>query len=383
MRRPYKVWQGEESMAIEVIQWKEDSGEDMVWRFPDSSEIKMGAQLIVAESQSAVFFRDGKALDVFSAGRHTLSTMNLPVLTKLMSWPFGFKSPFQAEVYYVSRRVFTNQKWGTREPVVFRDTEFQMVRLRAFGIFSMRIIEPQLFVNTVVGTQHRYSTGDVEGFLRDIIVSRLNDVLGETLKTLLDLPRYYDELGVALKVRVKEDFDRYGLELVDFYINSITPPEDVQKIIDERSGMAAVGDMNQYMRFKAARAVGDAAKQEGGTAGEGMGLGMGAGLGMMLPGMIAQAMQGGQQQQQGSQSATTIPCPNCKTQLPAGALFCSNCGAKMVSTATCPKCNTAVPAGSKFCSSCGASLSASTCPKCGNALAPGAKFCAQCGEATK
>jgi len=307
--------------------------------------------------------------------------MNLPVLTKLMSWPFGFKSPFQAEVYYVSRRVFTNQKWGTREPVVFRDTEFAMVRLRAFGIFSMRIVEPQLFVNTVVGTQHRYSTGDVEGFLRDIIVSRLNDVLGETLKTLLDLPRYYDELAVALKVRVKEDFDRYGLELVDFYINSITPPEDVQKIIDERSGMAAVGDMNQYMRFKAARAVGDAAKQEGGNAGEGMGLGMGAGMGMMLPGMIAQAMQGGQQP--GSQGGVTFPCPNCKTQLPAGAQFCSNCGAKMTISVECPKCHAQAPAGSKFCSSCGTSLTGNTCSKCGGTLAEGAKFCAQCGEAAK
>jgi membrane protease subunit (stomatin/prohibitin family) len=368
-------------MAIEVIQWKEDNGEDMVWRFPDSSEIKMGAQLIVAESQCAVFFRDGKALDVFTAGRHTLSTMNLPLLTKLMSWPFGFKSPFQAEVYYVSRRVFTNQKWGTREPVVFRDTEFQMVRLRAFGIFSIRINEPQLFVNTIVGTQQRYATDDVESFLRDIIVSRLNDVLGETLKTLLDLPKYYDELAVALKLRVKEDFGRYGLELVDFYINSITPPEDVQKIIDERSGMAAVGDMNQYMRFKAARAVGDAANQQGGNAGEGMGLGMGAGLGMMLPGMIAQAMQGGQQQQQpqGGQ-APAMTCPNCKAQIPAGSQFCGNCGTKMLAAAHCPKCNAQVPAGSKFCSNCGASIVASTCSKCGTALAPGAKFCANCGE---
>jgi membrane protease subunit (stomatin/prohibitin family) len=371
-------------MAIEVIQWNEDSGEDMVWRFPDTSEIKMGAQLIVAESQCAVFFRDGKALDVFTAGRHTLSTMNLPLLTKLMSWPFGFKSPFQAEVYFVSRRVFTNQKWGTREPVVFRDTEFQMVRLRAFGIFSIRIMEPQLFVNTIVGTQHRYATEDVESFLRDIIVSRLNDVLGETLKTLLDLPRYYDELAVALKVRVKGDFDRYGLELVDFYINSITPPEDVQKIIDERSGMAAVGDMNQYMRFKAARAVGDAAKQEGGNAGEGMGLGMGAGFGMMLPGMISQAMQAGQQQQgAGAQGGAMIACPNCKAQIPAGSQFCGNCGTKLMATVQCPKCNAQAPAGSKFCSNCGAPLAASTCSKCGNALAPGAKFCANCGEPTK
>ncbi|MCI0414178.1 SPFH domain-containing protein [bacterium] len=367
-------------MAIEVIQWKEDTGEDMVWRFPGSDEIKMGAQLIVSESQAAVFFRDGKALDVFTAGRHTLSTMNLPLLTKLMSWPFGFKSPFQAEVYFVSRRIFTNQKWGTREPVVFRDTEFKMVRLRSFGVFSMRVHEPQLFVNTVVGTQQRFTTGDVEGFLRDIIVSRLNDVLGETLKTLLDLPRYYDELGVALKTRVKEDFGRYGLELVDFYINSITPPEDVQKVIDERSGMAAVGDMNQYMRYKAARAVGDAAKQEGGSAGEGMGLGMGAGLGMMLPGMISQAMQGAEQ---GTIAAGTIPCPSCQAQIPSGSQFCSSCGAKVLATMHCPKCNTQIPAGSKFCSGCGASLATTSCAKCGTALAPGAKFCSNCGEASK
>lgn len=374
-------------MAIEVIQWKEDSGEDIVWRFPGSDEIKMGAQLIVSESQSAVFFRDGKALDVFGPGRHTLSTMNLPVLTKIMSWPFGFKSPFQAEVYYVSRRVFTNQKWGTREPVVFRDTEFQMVRLRAFGIFSLRVNEPQLFVNTLVGTQGRYSTGDVEGFLRDIIVARLNDVLGETLKTLLDLPKYYDELGVALKTRVKEDFGKYGLEVVDFLINSITPPEEVQKIIDERSGMAAVGNMNQYMQFKAAKAMGDAAKQEGGggNAGQGMGLGMGAGFGMMIPGMMAQAMQSGAQgQQQGGQGAGSVTgpiCAKCKTQLALGAQFCSSCGSKVAQWLVCAKCQTQVPPDAKFCSGCGAPMGQAACTKCGAALAPGAKFCAGCGQA--
>jgi membrane protease subunit (stomatin/prohibitin family) len=374
---------GFELMAIEVIQWKEDSGEDMVYRFPDSDEIKMGAQLIVNESQSAVFFRDGKALDTFGPGRHTLSTMNLPFLTKLMSWPFGFKSPFSAEVYYVSRRVFTNQKWGTREPVVFRDTEFKMVRLRAFGIFSIKVAEPQIFVNTMVGAQHRYTSNDVEGFLRDIIVSRLNDVLGETLKTLLDLPRYYDELAAALKTRVFDDFGKYGLELVDFLINSITPPEDVQKIIDERSGMAAVGDMNQYMRFKAARAVGDAAQQEGGGAGQGVGLGMGAGFGMMLPGMVSQAMQQGAQQQQAPATAMVV-CAKCQTQNPAGAQFCSNCGAKMsAGTVPCPKCGTAVPAGSKFCSNCGSSVAQQVCAKCGTSLAAGAKFCSNCGEPAK
>jgi membrane protease subunit (stomatin/prohibitin family) len=342
-------------MAIEVIQWKEDDGNEIVHRFPTSDEIKMGAQLIVAESQSAVFFRDGKALDVFGPGRHTLTTMNLPFLAKLLSWPFGFKSPFQAEVYFVSRRIFTNLKWGTREPVVFRDTEFKMVRLRAFGAYSLRITEPQIFVNTIVGTQQRYSTEDIDGFLRDVIVSRFNDVLGETLKTLLDLPRYYDELAVALKTRVRDDFDKYGLELVDFVINSVTPPEDVQKVIDERSGMAAAGNMNDYLRFKAAKAVGDAAKQEGGEAGQGVGLGVGAGFGMMIPGMIQNSMQQGQQQQQGQGAATTITCPKCNTPQAAGAKFCNNCGNAL----------------------------ALFCAKCGNTLAPGSKFCSQCGEAVK
>lgn len=369
-------------MAIEVIQWKEDRGGDLVYRFPLSDEIKMGAQLIVAESQSAVFFRDGKALDVFGPGRHTLTTMNLPLLTKLMSWPFGFKSPFKAEVYFVSRRVFTDQKWGTREPVVFRDTEFQMVRLRAFGVFSLRVNEPQLFINTVVGTQQRYSTSDIQNFLRDVILSRFNDVLGETLKTLLDLPRYYDELGVALKTRILEDFDKYGLEVVDFYINAITPPEDVQKVIDERSGMAAVGNMGEYMRFKTARAVGDAAKQEGGETGQAMGLGMGAGLGMMVPGMMQQAMQQGQQQPSGGKGPV---CPKCQTELAPGAQFCSNCGSKLSpAMTTCPKCSTQLPADAKFCTTCGTSLSAApVCTKCGTNLQAPSKFCPQCGEPVK
>jgi membrane protease subunit (stomatin/prohibitin family) len=369
-------------MAIEVIQWKEDSGSDeLVYRFPETDTIKMGAQLIVNESQTAVFFRDGKALDTFGPGRHTLTTMNLPILTKLMSWPFGFNSPFKAEVYFVSRRVFTNLKWGTKEPVIFRDTEFSMVRLRSFGVYSIQVNEPQLFVNTIVGTQHRYTTGDIEGFLRDMIVGRLFDVLGETLKTLLDLPRYYDELGVALKTRVKEDFGKYGLQVVDFVINSITPPEEVQKVIDERSGMAAIGNMNEYMRFKAAQAVGDAAKQEGGGAGQGMGLGMGAGLGMMLPGMVAQSMQQGQQQGGQSQQPVTGPvCNKCKTQLAPDAQFCTNCGAQITAWLVCPKCTAQVPPDAKFCGKCGTPMT-QDCTKCGTALPAGAKFCLSCGQA--
>ena len=234
--------------------------------------------MIVQENQSAVFFRDGKALDTFGPGRHTLTTNNIPLLTRLLSIPFGGKSPFQASVLFVARHTFQDLKWGTKEPIAFRDTELRMVRLRAFGKYSMRIADPQLFAGSIVGTRGIVSTEAIGSFLRDIVVARLNDLLGENLKTIFDLPAYYDELAAGVKSRVADDFSKQGLELVDLIISAITPPEEVQKMIDERSGMGAIGDMNAYMQFKAAQSIQDAAKQEGGAAGQGMGLGLGIGL---------------------------------------------------------------------------------------------------------
>lgn len=258
------------SQFMEVIEWFDKSGQEMAHRYPEkgSGEIKMGAQLVIRENQAAIFFRDGKGLDVLGSGRHTLSTMNLPVITKVLSLPWGFTSPFRAEVYFTNMKVFTNMKWGTKDPVVFKDSELGMVRLRAFGNFTIRITQPLLFINTIVGTMGEYFTDDIEGYFRDIIVSRLNDFLGENVDTILDLPKVYDEMGVAVKMRLVNDFTKYGMELIDFFINSITPPAEVQKMIDEKSGMAAVGNLDAFMKFKAAKAMGDAARG-GGTAGEG------------------------------------------------------------------------------------------------------------------
>src|SRR5262245_40431616 len=193
------------SQFIEVIEWLDDTGSEIVHRFSPGGEIKLDAQLVVQENQSAVFFRDGRALDAFGPGRHTLSTKNIPILTKVLSLPFGFTSPFRADVYFVNRKTFTGMKWGTKEPVVFRDAELQMVRLRAFGVYATRVGDPWVFVNTVVGSMGSFSTDEIEGYLRDLIVSRLNDVLGESLRTLFDLPKEYDELAEALKGRVKTD----------------------------------------------------------------------------------------------------------------------------------------------------------------------------------
>ncbi len=269
----------------------------MVTRVPGhgSGDFRIGSQVICRESQAAVFFRDGKALDTFGPGRHTITTANIPLLAGLIGKLFSGKSPFKAEVYFVNTRDFIDMKWGTPQAIALRDKDLGLAQLRAHGAYSMVIAEPQRFVAQIVGTQGLYQTSQIEDYLRTIIVSRLTDLLGETQAGLFDLPALFDEISAAVKAKLVDDFSAVGIDLKQFFLLSISPTEETQKAIDERAAMGAIGDMQRYLQFKAARAMGAAAEsggEAGGAAATGVGFGAGIGLGTGMAGMIAQAMQG-------------------------------------------------------------------------------------------
>jgi membrane protease subunit (stomatin/prohibitin family) len=218
----------------------------------------------------------------------------------------GPKSPFRSEVYFVSTRLQHGLGWGTSQPILFRDSELHVIRLRAHGTYSMRVVDPTIFLNRMVGTQGLFTSAQIEDYLRSILTARLVDVFGGVVKSVFDMPQQYDEVSSALKARARSDFEAAGLELVDFLIEAVTPPEEVAKMVDERSGMAAVGDMNTFIKFKAAKSLQDAAQHGG--AGSLVGAGAGLGLGMMMPQVLQQAMQQGQPPPLAAQSAS-LPTP--------------------------------------------------------------------------
>jgi membrane protease subunit (stomatin/prohibitin family) len=269
------LWDKVKGELVDIIEWLDDSRDTIVWRFPRyQNEIKMGAKLVVRESQVAVFVNEGTVADVFVPGTHTLQTQNLPILATLQGWKYGFDSPWKAEVYYVSTRQFTDLKWGTKNPVMMRDPEFGMVRLRAFGAYALRVSDPEQLLKELVGTDPQFRTDEVAQFLRQLIVGHLGSALAAAQVPVLDLAAQQPTIGAKLAGVLTQELSGYGIQIPKFIIENISLPPEVEEALDKRTSMGVLGNLDQYSKLQAANAVEAAAHNQGG-AGEGFGLGLG------------------------------------------------------------------------------------------------------------
>jgi membrane protease subunit (stomatin/prohibitin family) len=278
------LWDKLRGELIDIIEWTDETRDTMVYRFGRyDNEIKHGAKLVVRESQVAAFVNEGRLADVFHPGTYTLETKNLPILSTLQGWAYGFSSPFKAEVYFVSTRTFTGYKWGTKNPIMMRDPEFGPVRLRAFGTLGLRVSAPPAFLRQIVGTDHRFTVDELGDQLRDMVVARFADILGESKLPVLDMAGNQDELGRFVTERMRADFGQFGVEIVGLVVENISLPPEVEAALDKRTSMGVIGNLSAYTQFQAANAMEEAAKNPaGGLAGAGLGVGMGYAMGNQL-----------------------------------------------------------------------------------------------------
>jgi membrane protease subunit (stomatin/prohibitin family) len=305
---------------LDILEWLDDSTDTLAWRFPmRGQEIQNGGKLVVRESQEAVFINEGQLADVFKPGTHNLTTQNLPILATLKGWKYGFESPFKSDVYFISTKLYNDLKWGTSNPIMMRDADFGMLRIRAFGIYSIKVVDSGTFLKQLVGTNGVYTLGDITEQLRKTIMSRFTDALGEAKIPALDLAAKYDELSDLVKQKLQEEFKTMGLELSKFFVENISLPEEVEAMMDKRTGVGMMAPvMGAYTQMQVADSIPLAAQNPGGVAGMGMGVGLGFGMGNMMGQQMAGAA--GQMGQQGfpagnAPAAPAAPAKSLKDEL--------------------------------------------------------------------
>ncbi len=336
---------------LKSLEWVDNSTDTMVYKYPmDGRQIQYGSKLTVRESQVAVFLNKGKIADVFAPGMYTLQTSNLPILTQILSWPYGFKSPFYADVYFVNTKQFTNQRWGTSNPITMRDKDFGTIRIRGYGNYAFKVEDAGLFLKELFGTNSSFTTDDIASYLKSIIVSSISDTIAESKISALDLASNLLEFSKVATETLAQEFSNLGLKLTKLVIENISFPEEVEKAIDTRSSMGVLSDkMDTFVKYQSAQAIRDAAKNDG-VSGLGTQLGTGVALGEMMKQSLKPTT---------SEEKTTAEkfCPSCGATNPKNAKFCVECGGKLAVKGKCPKCGAEVSSKAKFCPECGEKLS--------------------------
>jgi membrane protease subunit (stomatin/prohibitin family) len=303
------LWDKLVGELVDIVEWLDDTNDTLAYRFERyQNEIKYGAKLVVREGQMAAFINEGQLADVFKPGTYELTTKNMPILATLRGWKYGFNSPFKAEVYFCSTRKFTDLKWGTPGPAMMRDKDFGMVRATAFGIYAIRVKDPGVFVKDLVGSDNRFTVAEVQENLRGKIGTRIKELMPSLGIPVIEMEAKVVEMGAKLRDALQPDFSAMGLELVEVQVQDVGLPEEVEKAIDKRGAMAAVGDLKAYTQYETASAIRDAAQNPGGAAGAGVGLGAGVAMGaQMMNNMMGGAAQGG---------GSAVPPP-----IPGGSMF--------------------------------------------------------------
>ena len=350
---------------IDVIHWTEEGPGVLMERFPmQDMEIQNGASLTVRESQMALFVNEGKAADAFGPGLYKLTTNTLPILTNLKNWDKLFQSPFKSDLYFFSTRLQTNQRWGTAQPITIRDREFGAVRLRGFGVYSYRLVNPLAFHQQVAGTQSQYTAPELEPQLRNAVITAFTTAFANAQVPFLDMAANQGQLATLIAKELAPQFAQYGLELATFTVENLSLPDELQKRLDERISMNMVGDLRQYAAYQAAQAIPIAAANEGGVAGLGVGLGAGVGMG----GMMADAMR-----------AVVNPTAPAAPAAPASpAAPAAPTAPAAPSSPTAPVSPSAPDAAAAPVAPTGATK---FCIHCGKSIAAVAKFCSECGGA--
>lgn len=348
------------ALFLKIIEWTDDSKDTLVYKYPlpkGGREINQKSKLVVRESQKAIFVHKGQICDIFPAGTYDLNTEIFPILSKLAGWKYGFQTPITCDIYYINTKQFTGCKWGTANPIVMRDPEFGMIRVKGYGSYAFKVDDAGVFLKELFGTNSSFVTRDITDWLKTMLISALTDAIGESKISALDLAGNTNEFNEIVTANIQNKFKEIGLKLTNLFIENMSVPEAVEKAIDERSKYGILGDKTDVMmKVAAAEAMKDAAKNPG-TGGAFVGAGMGIGAGAGLGAAFAEAFKSSDK-------------PQSAPAKPAEAKHCSKCGAEVAANAKfCPECGEKMPV-EKFCSQCGAKVSASAkfCPECGNKL---------------